>query len=187
MDQLGGDSLDQIGATLGTGRSETLSAVQAALPMLMGAMARNAQTEDGASALSQALGAHDGSILDDLMGFLGGGGGAGSGAGILGHLFGNGRDAAAAHVAQSSGISLAGAAQLLAMLAPLVMGVLGRAQRDQGLDTGGLADLLGREHEVHSQRSPGLMDVLGQVLGGNQGGGLLGEMGGLLGGLLKGG
>jgi hypothetical protein len=38
------------------------------------------------------------------------------------------------------------------MLAPLVMGALGKAQRDGKLDPGGLAGMLGAEHQQAAER-----------------------------------
>ena len=46
---------------------------------------------------------------------------------------------------QASGMNASSAASLLALLAPLVMGALGRTQRQGSLDAGGLADTLGSE------------------------------------------
>ena len=44
---------------------------------------------------------------------------------------------------------------LLSMLAPLVMGALGKAQREKGLDTGGLAGMLGGEQQRAADAAPG--------------------------------
>jgi len=94
---LNGPALEQISSTLGTDQSTTMSAISAALPMLVAALARNASQPDGADALAGALEQHDGSALDDVLGgLLGGGGGAQSSGGlgsmiggaILGHIFG---------------------------------------------------------------------------------------------------
>lgn len=69
----------------------------------------------------------------------GGGGLAQSGAAILKHVLGGAQPRAAAGVAKGAGISPDAAGQLMAMLAPLVMGALGRMQQQNGLDAGGLA------------------------------------------------
>ncbi len=72
MQQLGGDTMQQLSNQLGTDHSTTASAVSAALPALVAALARNAQTPEGAGALATALDKdHDGSILSDLPGLLG--------------------------------------------------------------------------------------------------------------------
>ena len=85
MQQLDGDTMRQLSQQLGTDESTTTSAVGAALPVLMGALAKNASSTDGAAALAGALDRdHDGSMLGDIAGMLGGG----AGAGILKHVLG---------------------------------------------------------------------------------------------------
>ena len=73
---------------LGQEEAKTANAVSSALPLLVGALARNASDPSGAGALESALVKdHDGGILDDIAGALSGTG-AGAGAGILRHAFG---------------------------------------------------------------------------------------------------
>jgi hypothetical protein len=90
-EQLGPTVTQQIGRSLGVGEEQAGSAVSAAVPMLLGGLARNTADPQGASALLGALDRdHDGSVLDDVGGFLGGGGAAtANGAGILEHVLGN--------------------------------------------------------------------------------------------------
>jgi len=57
---------------------------------------------------------------------------------------------------KASGLNAGSAGSLLAMLAPLVMGALGRIQRQSGLDSGGLANMLGNERSRLEQSAPGL-------------------------------
>jgi len=73
------------------------------------------------------------------------------------------------------------AGQLLAMLAPLVMGALGRAQQERGLDAGGLTNLLVGEQEQLKQSAPGVMGALGRFLDRDGDGSVLDDVGGLLG------
>ena len=80
-EQLGGANLAQISQHIGADEATTQQAIQAALPMLIGGLARNASNPDGAAALSNALSNHaDGSALGGLGGLLGGGAGAWRGA-----------------------------------------------------------------------------------------------------------
>ena len=65
ISQLGDSGLESLGETLGANPQATKTAATAALPLLFSALARNAQTEDGASALHRAIEKdHDGSLLD---------------------------------------------------------------------------------------------------------------------------
>ena len=123
---LGGDTLKQIGGQLGTNEATTQAGITAALPMLLAGLARNSASPEGASALHGALSKdHDGSILDNLSGFLGNAQ-SGPGAGILGHLLGERQPVAQEAVAKTSGLDLQRSGQLLVILAPIVMGMAAR-------------------------------------------------------------
>jgi hypothetical protein len=189
MGQLGPGGIDQIASQLGIDRSQAETAVAGALPMLLGGLDRNSRSAEGATSLLGALERdHDGSILDDVQGFLGQGQGAADvGMGALKHIF-KGRSSAVENaLAATSGIDAGGMQQILAMLAPLVLGMLGRNQRQGGLDAGGLSDLLGGERRVAQQRSPGAADLIGSLLDSDGDGDMtddLAKLGGsLLGGL----
>jgi hypothetical protein len=145
--QLGGNTLRQIGQQIGVDDARAGAAVAAAVPLLLGALSRNASQPRGAEALFGALGRdHDGSILDDLAGFLPGAS-SGSGAGILRHVLGDRGDTVASNLGRATGLDTGKTLALLATLAPIVMGALGRMQRQQGLNAGGLASLLGGESD----------------------------------------
>lgn len=94
--QLGDRGLEGLARQIGAGRGETERAVGAALPTLVGALARNAGRPEGARSLARALDRdHDSSLLDQLGGLLGGEGGGGSAGGGalaagLGSLLGGG-------------------------------------------------------------------------------------------------
>ena len=98
MRQLQGAPTGQIAQQLGTDPNTAASAIEAALPMLMGALGRNAQQPGGAADLFGALqrdhGGSGGAGAMDLGGLLGGllggAGGGGAGAGALGGLGGLG-------------------------------------------------------------------------------------------------
>lgn len=161
---LGPSALQAISEKLGTNTSTTSSAVTAALPALIGALARNASTPGGASALDAALASgHDGSVLSDVTGAVSNFEN-GSGAGILSHVFGSRQGAVASTLGQASGLDASKAGALLTMLAPIVMGALGNAKRSGGLDAGGVASMLGQEHQAASANMPsGLGSLLGML------------------------
>ena len=117
---LGGDAVQRISQQLGADPQQAQSAIGTALPMLLAGMAHHSQ-EGGADVMHAAVSQHDGGLLDNLGGLLGGGAptqthpGAG---GLLDLVLGQHTDTAHAAVAGASGLQTAQVQQLLAMLAP---------------------------------------------------------------------
>ncbi len=172
--QLSGGALQQISEQLGTGQAQTAGAISAALPMILGAMGRNASQPQGAEALLGALGRdhNGGGGLGDILGAVLGGQQSRQtdGLGQLGHIFGGQLPRAEAGLGQATGLGNAKAQMLLQILAPIVMAYL--AKRMFG----------GQQADAQQQASP---QVLGDILGqeratqqqqGGLGGGLLGAV-----------
>ena len=181
MGQLGGDTLAQLGAKTGLNESEARTGVQAAVPVLLGAMERNAGDEAGAQALKGALERdHDGSILDNIGGFLGGGDAAGNGAGILKHILGDRRPAVEQQLSKQTGLGTGPLGKLLELVAPLVMGALGKLQSGTGLDIGQLSGFLGGQRE-QSEQSAGLLGIASSLLDADKDGDVLDDLGGIAG------
>lgn len=196
--------IDGAGKQLGMGEEKAGSAIQSALPLILGAMKNNAATPEGASGLLKALSddKHSGGILDNLGSILGGGGidddVLQDGSKILGHVFGGKEEHVANAVSKSSGIDLGQAMNILKVAAPFIMGYLGKQKREQNVsDENGIGDLLGNVLGGESHESQSLVnrlldadgdgsiidDVAGMLLSGNKSkGGLGGLLGGLFGG-----
>lgn len=189
------------GVSNSTGQSEsaTGNVLSMALPVLMGAMKKNAQTPEGAAGLMGALSSkHDGSILDNLGGLFQGGVDKNveqDGAGILGHLLGGNQANVENALSAKSGMDAGSVSQILKVAAPILMGVLGKQTKQSNVsDAGGMNALLGSMLGGQPQESQSLIaslldadgdgsildDVAGMVLGGNS---KKGGLGGLLGGL----
>ncbi len=181
--QLGGDTLRTVSRQLGVDESTASTAIAAALPMLIGGLARNAATPGGADSLANAVNNdHDGSILDHLGSFLRNPE-SGSGDGILGHVFGGSRSQVENVVAQKTGLDAATVSQLLAMLAPIVMGGLGKLQRQGELGAGDMAGMLRRETARAREASP--MGGLLSMLDSDGDGSVIDDVAGILGKFLK--
>ena len=185
--QLGGDTTAQISRQLGSDQAATGKAISAALPVLMGALARNASQKQGAESLAGALARdHDGSILDNLSGFLQKPE-TGAGEGILGHVLGSKRVAVEQQLGQQTGLDAGSIGKLLPILAPIVMGALGRAKRQSNLDTGGLSSMLAGERKV--AESAGSLGGLAALLDADRDGDITDDVAkagmGLLGKLLR--
>lgn len=188
---------------LGQDKNKTASALNAALPLILGAMKNNVKTEQGANGLLSALGneKHSGGILDNLGSILGGGGidddVLQDGAGILGHVFGGKEQNVAGAVSKSSGIDMGSAMQILKVAAPVIMGMLGKQARQQNVtNQNGIGDLLGGLLGGQGQQQQSMVerlldadgdgsiidDVAGMILG-SGGGQKKSGLGSLLGGL----
>jgi hypothetical protein len=162
------DAIQQISDHLGADPASVSKATTLALPMLLGGLSKNASDAQGAAALDQALNAHDGSILGNLGSMLGGGGAGGIGGAILGHIFGAKRGPVEEGVGQATNLNAQQISQLLMMLAPIVMGVLGRMKQRGQVDAQQLPRVLeqGRsEAEQHAPESGGLGGILDGLFG----------------------
>ena len=199
MSHLGDAQIQQIANQLGTDPAQARAAIEHAVPLIVGGMAQNASTPQGADALNNALGAHGGDLSNILGGMLGGSGGSGIGGAILGHVFGGNQAAANQGLGQATGLGQQNAGQLMAILAPIVMAALANHAQAQGsLNPGGLGNILGQAGQQIQQQgglTGGLLNAvlshdgsgnfdLSQVLGGlSSAGAGAGGLGGLLGAL----
>lgn len=178
----GGQALDQMSNQLGAQPSVVNSAISMALPMIVGAMANRATQPQ----LTNEIVNNDGSILDNLGGFLGNSNQIqNSGGGLLGMLLGGGQTAAAQQISNQSGLNMGQVASLLMMLAPIVMGYFGRQQSNGNLDAGGIGAMLGQQQQQIQQQQPGIMGMLGGILDRNHDGSSMDDLMGLAGQFLN--
>lgn len=183
----GQQMVDGVVNQLGIDQKQAQSVVNTAVPLLFTALHKNAEGGDEANIMN-ALSKHDGSILDNVNGFLGGGDFS-DGVGILGHLLGNKQSNVEKALGKSSGLSSGQITQVLSMLAPLVMGYLGKEKKKGALDGGGLTSILGNLLGGGNKSTNKDLGKLEQLLGGSDGG-MMDEMknigGKFLGGLFGG-
>ena len=193
------------GAAAQTGQSteKTSNVLSQAMPLILGAMQRNAATPQGAQSLNKALEdpRHTGGGMVDLLGSLMGGGDSSSllneGAGILGHVLGGKQPQVENALSKTSGMDTESIAQILKIAAPIVMGMLSKQKQVTNTDQNGIGGLLGNvlgqggggnqsflESILDANNDGSIMDdVAGMVMGGSK---KKGGLGGLLGGLFGG-
>jgi hypothetical protein len=162
---LQGEPLAQISQQLGVPQAQVADAAQAALPLLLGALGRNASQANGADALFGALRKdHAGVDLGSVLGAVLGGGGQGDQ--ILAHVFGGRQSRAEDALGTATGLGGDRAGQLLRMLAPLVLAYLAkRLFSQQGAASPAvLGDVLGQEHQRVMEDREGSGGLLGAVL-----------------------
>ncbi len=186
MQMLGAEGVQRISQQLGADEQSTQKAVRAALPMLISALGKNAASPEGAEALDRALEKdHDGQLLEDVVQVLGDQAMQQDGQAILRHVLGEKQGLVAKGLGSTAGLDPNAAGQLLAMLAPLVMGGLGKTKREMGLDAQGIARLLGQERQQADSQLGGLARLLDMDGDGDLTDDILGLGSRLLGGLFR--
>ena len=183
--QIAGAVAGQLSSRLGVSEGTARSAVQLAVPLVVAALARNAAQPQGAQDLHQAVAQdHDGSILDNLDGYLANPQTA-NGSGILSHVLGGQRPAVESNLAQATGLDQNSAGSLLEMVAPIVMGAVGREQQQNGLDSQGLSQYLGEQQQQVASANPDLMGSLTTMLDSNRDGSVVDDLHRIAGGFFK--
>lgn len=171
-------------------QQKTQVATQGILSTLIGALAKNASTPEGAQSLNNALeNDHNGSILNNLIGKLSGNVQPENpktldGMGILQHLLGNKKDEAAQMISKTSGLDTGKVLGLMATLAPVIMGVLGKTKQQHGLDVSSIASLLMNTRNTQASQNP-MMNIATQLLDRDGDGSMLDDVAGMLGGFFK--
>ena len=163
--------VDQIANQFGIkDRDQAESAVEGGFTTLLNAVSRNVASPSGAAGLAGALDRdHDGSILDDITGFLGGTRQADNtnmlnGSGILKHLLGGQQNQVVEMLGKATGLHKSQAGQMLMSLAPVVMGMLGRQKRMNNMDQRSLADMVTRGTSNFNRQSPTNTSLITRML-----------------------
>lgn len=167
-------SIDALSQKTGTDSAETKGIVDAALPMLVGALKKNTSSEEGANSLLGALKQHTNtsSLKDQIAEADSEDGGK-----IIKHILGDDQSSALASISEKTGAGTEKISSLLSNLAPSLLSSLSAvtsasAKKSDDSDSGlGLSSLLGilGGGSSQSESSGGL-------------GSLLGGLGGLFGG-----
>ncbi len=182
--QMSDGVVEQLSNQIRSDKERTTAAANGIFATLVSALSRNVASPQGGSALLGALDRdHDGSVLDDIMGFLSAGNRpantrAANGLGILDHVLGGKTDNVVQMVSKSSGLDLLKTGQLMQLLAPMVMGALGKAKRQENLDAGGLAGLLSGTVSKASQGRQD-MGIIAKVLDADGDGNVMDDIAGM--------
>lgn len=177
IDLLTGNAGNQVASEaenkFGISKNQVIALLAVAAPLVISYLRKKSQeSASDAEALNTALDKdHDGSILNDPSQAVARQQEGGS---ILDHIFGGEKSTVENQLSQNTGISMDKIGPILAMLAPIIMGYIGKEKKSSGVTSGGgLGDLLGgilgnAQSQAQSQGSNPLNDILGGVLGGGQ-------------------
>lgn len=170
------DVLRKLSRQIDADVTSTRHAVSAALPLLIGSLAREAnESQTRARTLNTSLERnHDGSLLENLGPLLDRSGGghavtdagsgfpggytidrcAADGDGVLRYVLDDRRAAVENGISRACGLDVSRVALLLPILATIVMSALGRLKRERDLDEDGLARMLNRERVDVEKKTP---------------------------------
>ncbi len=166
MNVLGDDTINKLAGSVGGNSDQIKNVIGMAFPSMVEALNKNTNTPEGAEALNKALEKdHDGSILNNISGFLSNFDDASSkGKGILSHLFGNKETVVEETISKNSGLDSGSTTKIMSAIAPLVLGVLGKQKKESGLDAQGLNSLTTMLSGELKQSSPDKMNSIVSLL-----------------------
>lgn len=165
----GNQVAEQAETKFGISKTQVIALLAVAAPLIISYLRKKSQDANEAEALNNALDKdHDGSILDDVSQADARQSEGGS---ILNHIFGEEKPNVENRLSQNTGISIDKIGPILSMLAPVIMGYIGKEKQQNNVGAGGLGDLLGgilgnASNESQQQQSSPLNDILGSVLSG---------------------
>jgi Bacterial protein of unknown function (DUF937) len=166
--QLSADVIGKLAGMLGTNSDTTRTAVTAAVPTLLGAFGSVASPRDGASRPASTLDSLDTSVQGNVMQSLANGKSFQDlGTKLLGSLFGSEMLSGLANaLGHFTGLGSGSTASLLAVLTPIVLGVLKRHTQGMGASASELTQLLeGQKQNIMDAMPSSLSNTLAGVSG----------------------
>ncbi len=159
--QLGPQVIEQLAKQIGVQDPRQVQAASnGIIQTLLAALSRNTATQGGLNALVSALDRdHDGSVIDDLIGFVTGArqtpnASTNNGNGILSHILGGLQPNVMDMISRMSGLDKSKVGQLAMTLAPILLGLLGKQRQQGGLNVGGVGDLLKKTVQAAPTQQP---------------------------------
>lgn len=174
--------LSKMGTSVGVEPSKVAQIIKLGMPTILQALGRNASTVEGSQALEGALKEHEKDKLSDIEKFLEKVD-TRDGAKILDHVFQDKNVPVQENIAKKTGVNNLQVAGILAMIAPIVLGMLSQQKKKKKVETSNIPDLIG------SMLSPdgggNIVDMFSGLLDSDKDGNVMDDLGKLLGGLLK--
>ena len=186
LQQLGGSTAEQLSTQLEATPAQTQQGLEQFLPIMVEAMARNAQDENGAQSLFNAAKKdHSASILENLGSLLGSGALSTAGGGILGHVLGGKNNKVAEFISKSTGMSISQVTTMMTLAAPLVMAMLNRQQQQKNMNPSDMSEMLRRSTREVKQTDPKNMGLIERMLDRDGDGSVMDEVGEMGASILK--
>lgn len=172
IDLLTGNTGNQVAeraeSKFGISRNQIIALLAVAAPLIISYLRKKSQDTHEAESLNAALDKdHDGSILNDVSQAEAR---QSEGNSILTHIFGGEKANVENQLSQKTGISIDKIGPVLSMLAPIIMGYIGREKQQNNVGAGGLGSLLdgilgNASDQAKNQQPNPLNEVIGNILG----------------------
>jgi outer membrane protein OmpA-like peptidoglycan-associated protein len=166
--ELSGENAGKIAAFLGESSSSVTGSIGPAAASVIAGLMSRASAHDGAQDIFSRInsGGYTGDFLKRFSGMLAGKSGTDdllkTGSDLLSFLFGSKLGNLETVVSSATGLAKGSSSSMLAMLAPLIMGILGKQTADENLDSAGVVKLLDSQKDfVQSAAPAALSNVLG--------------------------
>lgn len=166
--ELSGENAGKIAAFLGESSSSVTGSIGPAAASVIAGLMSRASAHDGAQDIFSRInsGGYTGDFLKRFSGMLAGKSGTDdllkTGSDLLSFLFGSKLGNLETVVSSATGLAKGSSSSMLAMLAPLIMGILGKQTADKNLDSAGVVKLLDSQKDfVQSAAPAALSNVLG--------------------------
>jgi hypothetical protein len=154
MKMISGSGMDELSNKTGLSTTQVTSAAAIALPLIIQAMAKKTEDDKGAESLAKAVSKdHDGSILENLGSYIQNSDEK-EGQSILKHLIGKDRTDIAQTIGNMVGIEKEQSMLILSILAPIVMGLIGKYMSKENVSASELSKSLSAEGENVTNAAP---------------------------------
>lgn len=184
LGNLGGDSTEKIGSSLGIDPGIIQKAIPLIAPLILGGLKNQSANFGGQDRVDHILNKYgDPGVLDNVDGLIQNKLGQENADPDLGGLLGNSGSSVSNLLSEKFGIDGKTAMKIIPLVAPLILGYLSKSKNEHPEGSAGFASFLDQNGDGSI-----LDDVVGMISGTNQkptssaGGGLMDILGGLLGG-----
>lgn len=152
LGQFDDNAVSEIGQKAGVSSSQVQGALGSIVPLLVGSVNQKAASPSNSFNLGSLIGLldndKDGSVLDNIAGFVTGG--STSNFNVLGELFGQKQGLVQSALGQKSGMNPSTIANIMQFAAPVVMSYLGRKKKHEG-ESNLLEQMMGLQQETSAK------------------------------------
>lgn len=168
--QLKDSVLDKVSKVSGADSDTASSIAQQMVPVFLENLKSNAKDSVEAGKIEQAIDQdHSGSTLEDVVGSIGNDSSVLDGSKILGHVFGDKLGKVQGEISQKTGAQNDVTSTVMSVLAPVILGNIGKVKSEQGMDITTVLDYFnsGKSSKKKSGINSVLTDLVDQNNDGN--------------------